>query len=335
MHQQTEAKVVHLATPPLGIRAVGSAEEGRAILERVRIAIGNATYEPRVPIGRIRRMFNQPRKYFNPDQLLRLSDSIKKVGQTTPGCLRVISEDAEGHDRELIDGERRWNAIQMAGVPTFRAMIVDVDDEAAQYLVSLIANFNREGHTVLEIAEGIRVSREQLKLDMKEIAELIGYSEVYVASLYGLRRLVPEVRKMLDPETPRSRRLPTQAAIEISRVHELHQLQIAERVIRREINLRSLRGEVVKVSERHGLPIRKRVEDPHTQRQRIEVKTSAIRRNVAELKDRLEETRMPILIDWTSSNLLATRGELSVAQDDLKAAVNVLDEAVRRKTGRR
>jgi hypothetical protein len=109
------------ASPPSTLASVESAEEGRLILERVRIAISNATYEV-VEVARIRAMPNQPRKFFNPEKISRMADSIRSVGQITPGYLRKVEPDQEGHDRELVDGERRWRSIIMAGVKTFRAM---------------------------------------------------------------------------------------------------------------------------------------------------------------------------------------------------------------------
>ncbi|MGH7141568.1 MAG: ParB/RepB/Spo0J family partition protein [Minisyncoccia bacterium] len=332
MLQRAEGLVTPLpvsATAP--IPAVETAQEGRAILERVRNAISHATYEPKVAVERIRRMWNQPRKYFNPERLLRLSESIKSVGQITPGYLRIVSPDAEQHDRELVDGERRWQAILMGGLPTFRAMIVDVDDEAAQFIMSVIANFNREGHTALEVADAIRVSHEQLKLGMQEIGEMIGFSKEYCTNLYGLRRLTPSVRDLLDPERGTNRRLPVSAAIELSRLPEHLQLPLAERLLRRDVNLRGLRNEVVNMSERHGLPIQKRTVYPNNQRHRLAEKISLVRRTTVDLQKRLEETEPSVLNGWGYGTAMVYRNELEAAQEALAASVKVVDGVVRRK----
>src|ERR1700722_7256932 len=85
------------ARPP--IPSVETAAEGRAILDRVRVAFANATYEKEVVGERIRPIPNQPRKHFNAQKLLGLSDSIKSIGQITPGYLRIVALDAEDHDR--------------------------------------------------------------------------------------------------------------------------------------------------------------------------------------------------------------------------------------------
>jgi ParB/RepB/Spo0J family partition protein len=307
----------------VSVAAVSSAEEGRSILGRVRAAISNAAYAD-VDVRRIRPMPGQPRGYFNPDKLDRLADSIKTIGQVTPGYLRVIPLDVEGRDYELIDGERRLRAILQARVPTYRAMIVDIDDAAAQYIVSVIANFNREGHTTLEIADAIRVMHEQLKLKLSEIAESIGYSSVHTANLYSLRRLVPMVRAMLEPDAQKGRKLPTQAAIEISRLPASHQYRLAERVLQREITLRTLRDEVVQISVKHDLPVQRKILDPHAHRQMYERKADVLARGARDLKDRLEEARPKVLDDWTFANRVACLGVLENARADLDAAIHVL-----------
>lgn len=275
---------------------VDSSEEGRAILERVRIAISNATYEV-VDVRRIRPMKGQPRTYFNKERLLKLAGSIKTVGQITPGYLREVEPDAEGRDRELVDGERRWQSILMAGIPTFRAMLVRIDDAAAQYIVSVIANFNREGHTVLEIAESIKVMHEDLKLGMQEIGDSIGFHPVYTANLYGLRRLTKTVRDMLDPEIQRdhNRQLPVTAAIEISRLPAERQEPLAWRILNRELNLRGLRKEVAQILEESGTPIQRRTQDPSNQRKTLEKKITGLRREAKDLRSRLEETPVSVL----------------------------------------
>lgn len=314
-------------TKPEQLHAISRADskqEGRIILERVRTAISNATYEV-VEIGRIRRMENQPRKTFNPERLLRLADSIKAAGQIMPGYLRKVEPDHENHDRELVDGERRWRSMLMAGVPTFRAMLVEIDDEAAQYVVSTIANFNREGHTALEIADSIRVMHEDLRLPLQEIANSIGFSVIYVSNLYGLRRLAPEVRALLDPEIDHNRQLPVTAAIEISKLPQETQLPLAERLMKREVNLRTLRGEAAKISREHGAPINRRAKDPSDQRKTLERKADVVARAVADLRGRFDEVHSQILTDWPSQRYVLCRAEIGKAHKDLDELIQRLD----------
>ena len=109
MLDEAMERTARLATAVTSIPAVASAEEGRAILERVRIAISNATYEPKVAVERIRPMRNQPRKHFNPARLLGLSESIKAIGQITPGYLRPVPLDAEGHIKHQPEKETYRN----------------------------------------------------------------------------------------------------------------------------------------------------------------------------------------------------------------------------------
>lgn len=214
-------------------------------------------------------------------------------------------------------------------------MIVDIDDEAAQFIMSVIANFNREGHTTLEIADAIRVSHEHLKLKMDEISEMLGFSEGHCNNLYSLRKLVPQVRALLDPERGNNRRLPVSAAIKISRIPPEHQISLAARVMRREVSLRTLDDEVVSVSSRHGLPIQKRTAAPHNQRHRVEEKIGLTKRTNLDLKQRLEGIDPSVLDGWATGAAMAYQGELAIARDALAASIRLVDSVVRRKSARR
>ena len=304
---------------------VQTREEGRALLEKARVAIASARYEV-VPVHRIRPMTNQPRKFFNPDRLQKLKSSITQIGQLMPGYLRVVPGGEGGHDFELVDGERRWRAIVLANIPTYRAMIVDIDDEAAQYLVSAIANFNREGHTVLEIVDSIVNMHEQLKLTIQEIADSIGFHPIYATNLYGLRRLTIEVRDMLDPElVPKGKKvLPPAAAIEISRLPQDLQAPLARRVRDGKVSVRSLRGEIEALSTQEGLTTRGRMSDPHSQRRAIERRISQARSECREVRELLETAPPAIIRGWVAR--VSYRTEITLAQEDLAAALAAMDQ---------
>jgi ParB family chromosome partitioning protein len=269
-------------------------------------------------------MEHQPRKTFNPERLLRLSDSIKEVGQIMPGYVRRIDRDIDDHDRELIDGERRWRAILMAEIRRYRAMLIECDDEAAQYIVSIIANFNREGHTPLEIADSIRVMHEQLKIPIEEVAKSMGFHPVYATNLYGLRRLAQQVREMLDPELDRNRQLPVTAAIELSRLPAEMQLPLALRVLSREVSLRGLRNEVVSVSKKNNIPVQKRRTNIADQRRVVERKATIIRRDVEELKVRVVEDRFAVVRGWSEGAKKAFRTEIASARVELGKILEVI-----------
>jgi len=231
------------------------------LLARVKLALAEAV-EVAVPAAEIRRFPGQPREYFDLAALARLSESIDASGQTTPGIIRR-AEGAPGY--ELVDGERRWRAVQMIPAdrrPLYRARLIASDDAVVQYLISGIANFNREGHAPLEVSDAI-ARMMGLDLPAREIAALLGLSEQWVYQMHGLCRLDGRVRAMLDPALPKKERLPTSAAVEIAKCAHSLQYSLAQRVLRRDVTLSGLRAEVVERSRAVGAPIRTRRADPN------------------------------------------------------------------------
>lgn len=227
------------------------------LLARAKAALATSR-EVAVPVDDLRPFPDQPRHYFGEDSLVRLMESIDGSGQTTTGLIR---ENPGATRYELIDGERRWRAIRMIPAdrrPAYRARLIDADDEVVRYLISGIANFNREGHTALETSDTI--SRLLgFGLPMREIASLLGISVLWAGQMHGLRNLADNVRGLMDPALPKARRLPITAAVEISKVAKKLQFGLAQRVLSREVSLAGLRAEAVGVSKRTGHHVRERV----------------------------------------------------------------------------
>lgn len=318
---------------------VCSTGEGLAILDRVRRAIADSEYRD-IPIDLIRPMRGQPRTYFDVNRMDLLVGSIQQVGQLMPGFVRSIQVDASGHRFELVDGERRLIAVTRAGLPTYRALVVNIDDTAAQYLVSIIANFNREGHTVLEIVDSIRAAHEELKLTMVVIGELLGFHPIYVTNLYGLRRLVPAVRDMLDPEkTRKEARLPTSAAILISRERTELQLMIANAVVSKAVPLGFLPDHIAQLRATYRSPAdgedtaaetvavcRPRHTDT---RRNIKRKVTRLARDTEVIKALLEKVHETTLSDMVGDDLLVVQAQLQQAQVAIAAALAVVQKAAR------
>lgn len=231
-------------------------DDYKLLLKKVRRALDGAV-EIAISIDEIQPYPNQPRHYFNQESIQRLSDSILAGGQTTSGMVREIN----GKVRyELIDGERRFRAIGLIPKevrPLYKAKLIEADDDVVQFLIAGMANFNREGHTGLEITETID-RFVSFGIPMKEIASLIGVSEFWAYQMYGLKKLVPTVSAMLDPKIPKNEQLPLTAAIQISKIPGEHQLGLAKRVLSKDISLQRLRGEVINVAKRESVKIRLR-----------------------------------------------------------------------------
>ncbi|MEK7644948.1 MAG: ParB N-terminal domain-containing protein [Patescibacteria group bacterium] len=189
-----------------------------------------------VPVGKVRpfapsndpRFPGQPRVWFDPDKLKKLGLSIRKHGQRTPCMVKRLTPPEDGFDFELIDGERRWRALEMIGATHIAITVSRPKSKADQHMGSLIQNFCREGHTHVEISNAI-ASQVEVGVSLTNIAAAIGQSVVTVCNLHSLQRLVPELKPLLDPPTPKSDRIRLAEAVELSRIDPARQLEIWEK----------------------------------------------------------------------------------------------------------
>ena len=150
--------------------------------------------EIRIPLNRIQPYAGQPRQTFDEESLAELAESIKAVGQVVPAVVRPIGEERY----ELIDGERRWRACQMAGKRKLLVSIVDDQlDDAEQFRRSLAANFARADHTPFEIARAIaRLQADGMTLE--EAARVFGRSQAWASRYLLLTNLAPAVQKEVE-----------------------------------------------------------------------------------------------------------------------------------------
>ena len=105
-----------------------------------------------VDVSTVRPMKGQPRKHFDDAELQRLGQSLK-VAQRQP--IKVIEISDQAHRYELVDGERRWRAAKLAGIPQLSAIVVKITDARYQFTDSLISNFSRQDLSPLEKAEAL------------------------------------------------------------------------------------------------------------------------------------------------------------------------------------
>ncbi len=230
----------------------------KAIFKRIQVAVANAEFVKLDP-AHCRPMKRQPREWFDDGEMDLLEISIREVGQVQPGLVRR-AELIGSSDHEVLDGERRWRAVSRIPLPIYRAMCIDIDDEAAQYIVSTVMNFNRSGHTPLEIAEAMHRLYNELGMPMSVIAQLHGVKASWAGQMMGLVTLHPRARDLLDPRIIKNDRdrLPVTAAIGISKLDQSLQLDLANRLLRKEITLRGLRAEILRLGKVHGLPVKQR-----------------------------------------------------------------------------
>jgi len=208
-----------------------------------------------IPVYRIQRGRYQPRRDFDPEALEELASSIRVQGLMQPIVLRSIGEDRY----EIIAGERRWRAAQLAGLEAVPALLREVDDESA-IAMALIENIQREDLNPMEEATALSRLQSEFQLTQQQIADAVGKSRSAVANLLRLMSLEPEVRLLLergDLDMGHARCLLGLAGAQ--------QLSAAKQVVARELSVRQTEALVRHLlAEKHPRPAV--VQDPDIRR---------------------------------------------------------------------
>lgn len=147
----------------------------------------------KLPVEFLSRGKYQPRRDIQPEALEELAESIKAQGIMQPIVVRPLGQDRY----EIIAGERRWRATQLAGLDTIPAIIRDVSDEAA-IAMALIENIQREDLNPIEEAIALKRLQDEFELTQLEVAEAVGKSRSAVTNLLRLMSLDEEVKKLLE-----------------------------------------------------------------------------------------------------------------------------------------
>jgi len=146
-----------------------------------------------IPVDLIQRGKYQPRRDMQPEALEELAESIKAQGVMQPIVVRAIDDKRF----EIIAGERRWRATQLAGLDTIPALIRDVPDEAA-VAMALIENIQREDLNPMEESLALQRLQREFELTHAQVAEAVGKSRTTVTNLLRLTNLREEVQRMLE-----------------------------------------------------------------------------------------------------------------------------------------
>jgi ParB family chromosome partitioning protein len=152
-----------------------------------------------LPLDLLQRGKFQPRVDMRTETLQELADSIKSQGLVQPILVRPVGGRVPGESQryEIIAGERRWRAAQMAGLAEIPAVIRDVPDEAAVSM-ALIENIQREDLNPLEEARALLRLTEEFGLTHQAAAEAVGRSRAAVSNLLRLMELADEVKELLE-----------------------------------------------------------------------------------------------------------------------------------------
>jgi ParB family transcriptional regulator, chromosome partitioning protein len=145
-----------------------------------------------LPVARIRPGRYQPRTKMDQQALAELAASIRSQGLMQPLLVRPVDRDRY----ELIAGERRWRAAQMAGLEEVPALVREVPDEAA-LAMSLIENIQRENLNPMEEAAGLQRLIDEFRMTHEQAADAVGRSRSATTNLLRLLKLARPVQEML------------------------------------------------------------------------------------------------------------------------------------------
>lgn len=208
-----------------------------------------------LPIDLIQRGKHQPRVDMHTDSLQELADSISVQGVVQPIVVRSI-----GAGRyEIIAGERRWRASQLAGLHTIPAMIHNVDDRDA-IAIALIENIQRENLNPLEEARALTRLIEEFEMTHEQAAEAVGRSRAAVSNLLRLLDLEDAVKEMVD-----------HGQLEMGHARALlplsgkRQVEAARKVVKGGLSVRATEHLAKQLSANRGKPAASK-KDPDTQR---------------------------------------------------------------------
>ncbi len=153
----------------------------------------------KLPVDLLQRGKYQPRMDMRPESLSELAESIKAQGIVQPIVVRPLARanPADTQRYEIIAGERRWRAAQMAGLAEIPAVVRDVPDEAA-VAMALIENIQREDLNPLEEARALSRLIEEFGLTHQQVADAVGRSRAAVSNLLRLMELGDEVKELLE-----------------------------------------------------------------------------------------------------------------------------------------
>lgn len=146
-----------------------------------------------IPIDMLKRGQYQPRTHMDMEALEELSQSITARGVVQPIVVRPLSDG----DYEIIAGERRWRAAQLAGLDTVPVLVRDIPDEAA-LVIALVENIQREDLNPIEQATGLKRLLDEFGLTHEQAAEGIGRSRSAVTNLLRLLTLSSKAKALLE-----------------------------------------------------------------------------------------------------------------------------------------
>jgi ParB family chromosome partitioning protein len=147
----------------------------------------------KIPVEFLQRGEYQPRREFNSDSLQELADSIASQGLIQPIVVREVAQ----NKYEIIAGERRWRAAQLAGLESVPAIVREISDQAT-IAIALIENIQREDLNAIEESQALIRLQDEFNLTQQQVAQAVGKSRSAVTNLMRLASLQPLVQQQLE-----------------------------------------------------------------------------------------------------------------------------------------
>lgn len=197
-----------------------------------------------LPVDMLQRGKYQPRTHMKQEALEELANSIKAQGVVQPIVVRQLG----GGRYEIVAGERRWRAAQMAGLDTVPAVVRNIPDEAA-IAIALIENIQRENLNPVEEAVALQRLIDEFGMTHQQSADSVGRSRAAVTNLLRLLTLNDDVRTMLEEG-----RMDMGHARALLALNGAAQSQAAHQVVERGLSVRETENLVRRLLEHRPAP---------------------------------------------------------------------------------
>ncbi len=205
-----------------------------------------------LPIERLKPGKYQPRTRMDQESLDELAASIKAQGVMQPILVRAIDKTPGAERYEIVAGERRWRASQLAGLSEVPVLVRDIPDEQA-LAMALIENIQRENLNPLEEAQGLQRLIDEFGLTHQQAADAVGRSRPAASNLLRLLQLSPPVQELLM-----SGKLDMGHARALLPLTGAQQIAAAQRIVQKGLSVREAERLVQQITN----PARKPAEQP-------------------------------------------------------------------------
>jgi ParB family chromosome partitioning protein len=249
----------------------------------------------------------QPRTHFEKEKLQELSNSIQQNGILQP----IVARKLANGKFEIIAGERRWRAAQMAGMHQVPVILKTLENQAALEL-AIIENIQREDLNAIEEAEAYQRLAREFNLTQQQVAEKVGKERATVANALRLLALPTQIREMVV----RSEISPGHAKVLLGVNDVSQQVELAKKVSQQKISVRQLEKMVTDFTNSQNI----KKESPTT------IDSNVTQRLIAGLAEEVQK----ILGTKVTIDYLNSKGKISIhyySDDELTQIVNRLKES--------